>query len=130
MKQGYAEYNHGRWIFICPACQEVGILSAMEVHPGEPVICAEEHPDILAKTLVPNPRVHGAFNSVPDEPLREEARRKAIEAGDAYEVIFPRDHEKIEQVLRLRPVAARNWWPGVKLQDLKRENVERGVAHA
>ena len=130
MEQVYAEYNSARWIAICPGCLAQGIQAAMEVKPGDVFICPEEHPNIMAITLVPNPRMPGAFNSVADTALRTEARQAAIGAGEAYEVIFPAEKAEIERVLRVRPRAARNWWAGVPLSDLIAENIERGVAHA
>lgn len=130
MEQVYAEYNSARWIAICPTCLVQGIQAAMEVKPGDVFICPEEHPNIMAITLVPNPRLPGAFNSVADTALRTEARQAAIGAGEAYEVIFPAEKAEIERVLRVRPRAARNWWTGVPLSDLIAENIERGVAHA
>lgn len=99
----------------------------MEVTPGDHFICPEEHPDILAKTLVPNPRVAGAFNAVPDLALREEAKKKAVDQDDAFEVVFPKNKAEIERILRVRPREGRNWWQGVPIEDLVRENQERGV---
>lgn len=130
MEIAYAQYNSARWIVLCPACLEQGIQAALEVKPGDVFICPEEHPNILATTLMPNPRMEGAFNSVADTVLRTEARQAAITAGESYEVIFPAEKAEIERVLRVRPRAARNWFAGIPLSDLLAENIERGVAHA
>lgn len=130
MKQVYAEMNHARWIAICPSCAAQGITAAMEVTVGEPFICPEEHPDILATAFSPNPRMAGTFISVPDTVLREQARQAAIAAGEAYEVIFPREKKQIETLLRSRPRGARNWFQGVTLDEMTAENQARGVQHA
>lgn len=123
----YAKYNHGRWVAICPDHQALGVIIAEEVHPGDAFVCSHDYPDLRAITLIPNPRVKGAFNIIPDAPLREETRARAIADGAAHEVIFPDDWKEIEDVLRLRPVYARNWQPGVTLEELRREN-ERKLA--
>lgn len=127
MKTVFAEFNHGRWIAICPACREQGVISALQVEPNDVFVCPTEYPDTLAETFIPNPRVQGAFNSVPDIALRDQARRSAIEAGNGYEVVFPPEKKEIERVLRFRPVFGRNWWVGVTLEDLRTENQRGGL---
>ena len=130
MKTVDAQYNWARWIVICPTCLKDGRTAAVEVKPGDVFVCPEEYPDLLAKTLVPNPRMPGAFNSVADILLRAEARGKAESDGNAFQVVFPKDKTKIECILRMRPREGRNWWPGVPLSDLVHENAERGVKNA
>lgn len=117
MEQIYAHFNHGRWIAFCPKCNTASVVT-----PNSPMVCAGEYPNLLAKTLVPNPHMAGAFNSVPDEFLRREARQAALDAGEAYEVIFPAEKAEIEKILRARPVHGRNWFPGVSLSELIEEN--------
>jgi hypothetical protein len=41
-------------------------------------------------------------------------------------VDWPANIESIEYMVRARPVAARNWFPGETVEDLMRENVENG----
>ena len=125
--QIFAEYNHGRWVAICPDHQAQGMTIAEVVHCGDVFICPEDYPDLHATTLMPNPRIKGAFNIIPDTPLREETRARAIADGAAHEVLFPDDWKEIEAVLRLRPVHARNWQPGTTLAELKSVN-ERMLA--
>lgn len=122
MEKVYAQLNHARWIVICPNCTQMGIISASEVKPGDVFICVEEHPDLMKNMLVPHPRTQGAFNSVPDDYAREEARQSALEAGECFEVVFPAEKPTIEAVLRERPVSARNWFPGVTVDELRVEN--------
>lgn len=122
----HAQFNHGRWIAICPACAAGGTISALQVKPGDLFICPEEHPDLLAMTYMPNPRKAGAFDMVPDEAKREEARQTALRQGAAYEIIFPAEKAQIEAALRPRPIAARNWH-GESVADLLAENQERGI---
>lgn len=117
-----AEFNHGRWVAVCPACLEQGMQVASAVESGDVFICPNDYPNILAITLMPNPRVPGAFNPIPDEPLRMETHQAALSAGDWYEVIFPEAKAEIERVLRVRPVHARNWIAGVELSELQNEN--------
>ena len=121
-----AIFNHGRWIVICPRCASQGVTSAVQVKPGDVFICPEEHEDILAITYVPNPAKPGAFNAVPDDAKREEARQTALRLGHALQVVFPAHAKEIEAVLRPRPVAARNW-NGETIADLIAENIERGI---
>lgn len=118
----YAEFNHGRWVAVCPGHLEQGIQVAEQVKPGDVFICPADYPDLYAHTLIPNPRVKGAFNSVPDRPLREETRLQAISQGAAHEIVFPDDWQEIENILRGRPVYARNWKPGTTLVELRLEN--------
>lgn len=129
MRKINAQMNHGRWIVICPDCAEQGMTVAMEVVPGVPFVCPQEHSNLLATTLVPNPRVKGAFNSIPDLVLREETRRSAVEAGSAFEVVFPPEKKEIERLLRLRPIPNRNWTDAT-LDELRRGNAERGLSYA
>jgi hypothetical protein len=130
MKKVIAEFNHARWIALCPDCLKQGIQSALEVKPGDVFVCPEEHPNLLATTFVPNPRMPGAFNSVPDVILRRETLRAALDAGEAYQVTFPADKAQIERALRMRPRNAQNWFPGTTVAELLDENERRGVKHA
>lgn len=118
----YAEYNHGRWVAICPACLQQGVQIASEVRVGDVFVCPTDYPNLLAQTLVPNPRMNGAFNPVADTVLREETRQRAIADGAAHEVIFPSGKNEIERLLRVRPLHARNWFPGVTVEELQQEN--------
>lgn len=123
-----AEYNHGRWVAVCPACLQENMQVAEVVKFGDIFICPVDYPNLHATTLMPNPRVPGAFNPVPDLPLREETRQKAIADGAAQEIIFPENWKEIENALRVRPVSARNWQPGTTLEELQ-EETER-MTHA
>lgn len=51
-------------------------------------------------------------------------------AGGAFvPVVWPKDTEAIEAVLVNRPDPnTRNWLPGETIKDLRRENVEHGIA--
>lgn len=121
----YAEYNHGRWVAVCPDHLAQGLQIAEQLKPGDKYVCPVDYPDLYATTLIPNPRMKGAFNSVPDTHLREETRAKAIADGAAQEVIFPEDWREIEAALRTRPVHARNWKPGTTLEEIQAENKRR-----
>jgi hypothetical protein len=130
MKKVYAEFNHARWIVRCPLCAAQGITAAMIVAPGDVFICPEEYPDILATAFAPNPALPGTFTSIADPLTRQAARQAALEAGAAYEVIFPEERTLIENALRMRPRGARNWVPGVLLADIQIENMAQGVSNA
>lgn len=118
----HAIYNHGRWVAVCPGCLEQGLQVAEVVKPGDLFICPNDYPDLHATTLMPNLRVKGAFNPVPDQPLREETRLKAIAEGAAQEILFPENWKEIEDTLRTRPVHARNWQPDTTLEELLAES--------
>lgn len=124
----FAEFNHGRWVTVCPVCLQEGLQVASLIKAGDVFICPNDYPNLLATTLMPNPRVPGAFNPIPDEPLRNETHQTALAAGDWYEVIFPAEKAEIEHTLRMRPVHARNWFTGVTLAELQDEN-ERMITH-
>ena len=130
MEKIYAEFNHARWIVRCPNCAAQGIISAMVVVPGDVFICPEEYSDILATAFAPHPSMPGKFSSVTDDATRQTARQTAIEAGMAYEIIFPAEKGQIERDLRMRPRGARNWVPGVSLADIQIENMAQGVSNA
>lgn len=128
MKTINAILNHGRWVALCPSCAANGVTSAALVSEKDALfICAEEYPDILATMNTPHPRRKRAFITVADEETRKEARQTALEAGAAYEVIFPADKKTIDAALFKRPISARNWEPSHTLDDLLRENAERGL---
>lgn len=124
-----AQMNYGKWIAICPRCAAQGLTAAMEILPGALFVCPEENPDLLATTLIPNPRMQGAFISVPDLLLREETHRAAVAAGSAFEVVFPPEKEEIERLLRRRSLPNRNWIDGT-LDELRRGNAEQGLSYA
>lgn len=124
MQKVEAFYNHGRWVAGCPKCAKEGRLVASEINPGDIFVCPEEYPNLLAVTFIPNPRVKGAFNPVPDKALRKETFEAAVKEGDGYEVIFPREWKEIEALLSARPKAARNWFPSVTIADIEAENAE------
>jgi hypothetical protein len=94
------------------------------------MVCPHEYPDTLATTMVPNLRMKGAFLVAADEELRTETRERAVSDGNFYDVVYPWNRFEIENVLRLRPVAARNWSEPTTVDELRQENVERGVSHA
>ncbi len=130
MEKVFAQVNHSRWVAICPFCQAMGIVSAVEVAAGDAVfVCPEEYPGTQANMLIPHARRKGAFVSVPDDDTRTQARQTAIAAEKAYEIVYPAEKAEIERVLRYRPRAARNWYPGVSLEELKAENERMGVTH-
>lgn len=123
-------YNSGRWIAICPRClQADGVVAASEVRDGDVFVCPRENDGLAAMMLMPHPTKAGAFRSLPDLDARQSARDKAINAGNGYELVFPVEKAEIERILRYRPIAARNWRPGVSLTELQDENKRRGVKH-
>ena len=50
-----------------------------------------------------------------------------------YKVVFPQEHEEIERILLERPsrnpfsALHRNWFPGEKVEDLRRENLQNNM---
>ena len=96
-----AVLNHGRWIVRCPN-KPIGCGGAFFASFSEPVfLCADCH--------------------------------SPENGGKWYAVEFPANHAGIEAVLLKRPAVLaesasnRNWEPGEKIADLRRENTEHGV---
>jgi hypothetical protein len=56
----------------------------------------------------------------------ENERAACTRCGRTYLVDFPAEREEIERLLLLRPERDRNWEPGQTVEDLRRENEERG----
>lgn len=117
----YARLNWGRWIADCPIHGE-GV--AESVRPGEGFICSRCHPGIYATMPI---QIKGTMTNVPDLAMRQSARRQAESSGQVYEVVFPADKSRIEEVTRLRQLENANWIPGMTMDDLLRENAEHGV---
>jgi hypothetical protein len=111
-----------RWIADCPVHGE-GVAEA--VQPGVPFICSRCFPDIYATIPVQAPG--GAVAQIPDVAMRRAARRRATEADQVYEVVFPTDKDEIEAQARVRPLENANWMPGMTVDDMRRENIEHGV---
>jgi hypothetical protein len=132
MFQVMAYYNWASgWIWDCPKCNDspydgtVPKVSELAVE-GMPGVCSRCHPGILATLPVV---VDGNPTTIPDLAARAGTRRKAASLGEAYEVVFPVDREQIMEVLMRRPEASqRAWWPAFTVDDLRRENAERGIA--
>jgi len=96
-----AVVNHGRWLVRCPN-KPIGCSGAMFASFAEPVF-------LCANCFSPE------------------------NGGKWYAVEFPANHAGIEAVLLKRPAVLaesasnRNWGPGEKIADLRRENTEHGV---
>lgn len=133
----YARFNNGRWLAHCPDCARKGMTIAEPVQPGEDFICPIESPGLLATIPIMTPLTerekavahkHGvqtAFRvrALPDEDARAKARESAVR----YRVIWPKEKKKIEDLLRMRPVAAMNWEPGETLDFIRAENAAHGM---
>lgn len=118
-----ARLNWGQWIADCPVHGE-GV--AEKVEPGQDFICSRCYPGIHAQILLQHPQDPRLSIPVADVGMRGRARQQAEQDGRAYAVIFPKQREQIEAIVRLRKLANMNWRPGVTLADLKRENKEHG----
>lgn len=116
-----ARYNWGNWIADCPIHGE-GI--AEMVTPGRDFICSRCHPGIYAEMKIPHPQQPLRLISAPDLAMRKYERHQAENAGHVYKVVFPKQKERIEAVLRHQPLRHRNWRPGITIRDLERQNEE------
>lgn len=110
----YAYMNHGRWLADCPKC-----MNASRVKPGrKKFICLACHPKIIATAYV-EARSHSGpgagrriLRPVADHDLRADAMRDAQDAGEAYNLIFPREVKEIERILiPVRDVRGKCWYP-------------------
>jgi len=117
----HARLNWGKWIADCPVHGE-GIAEL--VTPGQDFICSRCYPDIHAEIKVQNGR--GQLR-IPDFAMRATARQRAQDEGHLYKVVFPKNMEKILEVVRIRPLQNMNWIPGMTLDDLRRENKENNL---
>ena len=93
-----ARINWGRWIADCPQCG-----GAEDVRVGLPFVC---------KGLVAA-GFHGEHTA----------------CGFTADVEFPKTADKlmIEALLVRRPVPFRNWFPGETIENLQKENKDRGI---
>lgn len=109
--------NHARWVAECPVCGGAEIVA-----PGEPFVCAVCNPGIRANRFRPfgNPV---RFAKEPDHEVREQAYKVA----DKYEVEFPKDKQRIDELLSKRPTKNANWIPTETVKDLEAENMAHGV---
>lgn len=133
----HAIFNAGRWIAACPECGRKGMQIFDEVKPGGDFICPFENPGMVATIAVAvdltekekvslrrlGVRSEFKVRGAPDMEAREKARKDAIR----YKVIFPTERKEIEAILRRRPIVGMGWKPGETLDDLRAENVQRGL---
>lgn len=131
MEKVHARYNWASgWVAECPHCNQGeydGRQSrrvAEQVEPGRPMVCGKCYPGIRAQKLIEYQR-HMVI--VDDTERQNKAFQQALAAGRAYEVVFPKEKGEIMALLHLRPRRAMNWWPGITLRELRRENKEHGV---
>jgi len=124
MKKIFAKYNwFSKWIAECPVH---GNFVCESVIPGEPFICSRCYPGIH-QTM----QVIGEKNrviTIPDEACRSASYEKAVREEGLYEVVFPKDMEKIMMELRKRKPKNMNWYPGETLEDIIKENKEHGIS--
>jgi hypothetical protein len=122
-KKVIAFYNwNSKWTGECPVC---GHGAYESVAPGKPFICSRCYPGINATmlTMGENSRVI----SVPDMAARDMAYEKAVRENGLFDVVFPKNMEKIMAELRKRPMKNMNWYPGETLEDIIKENKEHGI---
>ncbi len=98
----YAYVNHGRWVADCPFCG-----GAERVWPE----------GIRTHKKVPHPF------GIADDILH------CGYTGQTCQVVFPDDRREIARVLAKRPDDAnRNWFAHETVDDLERENAQRGIS--
>lgn len=130
MQQVKAYYNWlSGWIWDCPKCNDKPYDGTKpniseKAGKGKPGICSRCYPGIHAMMQA---NYEGRLVQVPDLSARARAYAEAEKRGEIYEVVFPRNEEKIMALLRKRPRKNMNWWPGISLKELQRENIEHGV---
>lgn len=79
--------------------------------------------------IVVCPDCSGAQYACPDDPrFMCNNCANVVIAGLWRRVIWPKEREMIDTLLRRRPEKNRNWSPGETLADLRRENKANGVA--
>ena len=119
-------HNHGRWLATCPECNQANKIERGQRTMG----CAACYPDLRAMAYEPHVIQRTGktvLRSVPDVDAREEARAKAQEAGQVYEIQWPQDVKQIEKILSKRKSENKNWIPGETVQDLIVQNISHGV---
>jgi hypothetical protein len=131
MKKVKAFYNHhSEWIWACPVCNKkeydgTFIPVADKAVPGEPGVCSKCYPEVLGATMVEVRK--NVFVPGTDLNIRIATIEKADKEGRAYEIVFPKDKDKIMKELRKRDKANMNWLPGESLADIVKENKKHGV---
>jgi len=112
-----AYINHGRWLVDCP---KHGKNGAVEVAPDTAEYIAPCcYPGVIAQfTGV----VKGQIKNVVDTSARATARRMAHEKGEVYQIVFPKNADKILAIIQKRPIQNQNWIPGETLKFLQAEN--------
>ncbi len=142
----FAYVNHGRWLARCPKCGAANKLADLGAKDKPTtLICRGCHPaahNAMARALKPGHEsklkamLEGdrkaarslLWVDVPDLEERATQKRMARQAGEEYEVIYPKDAVKAEDVLRLRRVKNMNWLPESEtLAELKRQNLENKI---
>lgn len=117
MKKPVAYFNHGRWLYNCPVCD-----TPLEARRD---ICPQCHPGIVARAFQP---VKGSdlLRRVPDPELIEQARLEAVQRGEVWKPVYPKEKQAIENILRYRRIQHMNWQPGETLEFLLAENRQNG----
>ena len=123
-----AYLNNNRWIVDCPKCGKLGATLA------EPDISVSPYSAIDGKYICPNCypgmtkiKERGYAKVSFDEDARAEARTRAEENGEVYDVVFPDNKSEIIDVVKVRKHQHQNWQPGETIKFLKDENKKNGV---
>jgi hypothetical protein len=104
-KQLPAFMEFGVWMVVCPVCGTHVKIDTI-THTA---VCTYCNPSLLAMAL--QPIQGGLFRPVADVLLREETRKKALEAGSVFDAAYPEEKVQIEAVLRERPAPRfMNWY--------------------
>jgi hypothetical protein len=117
MKTIEAIYNAGRWMVYCPIHGNQGAVLALDYHVIDPTqsrfwtagglyICPVCYPKVTAQMQIVR---NGRIETVPDISARKTARLLAQAKDEIYQVMFPKNREKIEQVLSERLRLMQNW---------------------
>lgn len=122
MEKVQAYLNHGRWLVDCPKHGKNGTLEVSPTTTEYVAPCC--YPGVIATFMGV---VNKQMQIVPDVSARSTAYRRAREAGEIYEVVFPEDMQEIMSVVSERPIPNQNWVQEETVEILQAENEENGV---
>jgi hypothetical protein len=67
------------------------------------------------------------LGAVPDRSARKTARIQAEQNNEIFPIEYPKNAEKILEIVKKRPVENQNWTPGETLAFLRQENKDNGI---
>lgn len=93
-------------------------IKGLEIYDGKPLEARIEY----ARFIVDCPNCNSAEFAFEDKLFLCSLCKNSNIQGKVYKVKMPKERKQIEDILSVRPIKNRHWYPNETLQDLAKEN--------